>query len=256
MNYPIYFNFPIEILKKPFSFENGKLVYNVREACDDILNYCCYAFTLNRIGRTDHLVKEAGQYYNVRFSSDSFQRGKQIYDWIPVNSPKAGITKNILFDFYQNFKTEFEKETFLAFCGLRSIIQKQQYCKITKNYLVARMAGLPKSNDASKAPKEIRKYLTRYHFDKVRDELIQNWGLKAYGQHTNGLYVSFQLTYEELGKKAELNKKKNKVIQARISRKMKNKEINKLVEMELQSKDAPHHNNTIEAPLIKTRYTS
>ena len=140
----------------------------------------------------------------------------------------------MLREFSEEFKTEFEIESFLAFCAIRSILQQQKYYCITKNYLVARMVGFASPKKSNKAPKHILKYLKRYHFNKIINELTKHWGLTAYGNNTYGLYVSFKLDRKKLGIVAEMLKKRNRILMDNKKRKLENDEIKDIVRRKVE----------------------
>jgi hypothetical protein len=229
-----YINFPISILKCPLIDENGKQIYNIVKVISNIWCYGCYAHTANLEGDKESKIQEANNFYGVTFNSNFFDVGRQLFSEVPLNYPKAGISLSMLREFSVEFKTEFEKETFLAFCAIRSILQKQAYYCITKDYFVARMAGFPSSKHVNNAPAHIQKYTKRYHFNKMIKELTKHWGLAAYGNHTYGLYVSFKLKRKKLGVEAEMLKKRNKDQRECNERKLENDEIKALVKRMLE----------------------
>jgi len=61
----------------------------------------------------------------------------------------------------------------------------------------------------------LTKYTSRYQLDKIKRELEINWGLKLYGNHTRGYYVSFELALDNLIMQAELKRKRYKEKQLR-----------------------------------------
>jgi hypothetical protein len=213
-----YFNFPITILEMLHS-------RGIRGICDDILSYCCFAFTANEQEEVNNKIIKANQYYGVTFTHYNYDNGKNLFLSIPSNSPKAGITYFMLMDFYNNSKTDFEIDSFIGFCAIRSILQKQKCFKVTKNYVVARMAGFANTGDSARYPARVERYLKRYHFDKLIAELKDHWGLKVYANHTYGLFVSFKMNYRELGVYAELRKKKNKNAGEKVTKKLENEII-------------------------------
>ena len=71
------------------------------------------------------------------------------------------------------------------------------------------MAGNNKPGEP--IPDGILKYNNRYQLDKIKLDLQLNWGLKLYGNHTRGFYVSFSMSLESLIKQAELRRKKYKL---------------------------------------------
>lgn len=139
----------------------------------------------------------------------SAKDGEAIYSSIPNNAPKTSILMDIVFDFYKNYKTDFEIDCFLAFAALRSILQTKPYAKCTNAYLLARMAG--NAGVDAPLPEWVRKYQHRYHVDKIKKELQINWGLKLYADHVRGFYVSFSMELTDLVFQAEKRRKNYKL---------------------------------------------
>lgn len=231
-----YINFPITLLIGARE--------NIIHTCENILNYACYEFA-NRpenVSLSPHdRIKAAMKYYGTSYTQDDYKRGENLdrtyntpKSYKLTKPPKCGISVTMLYDFLKNYKRPFEIESLLGYCAIRSILQKQRYLLVTKSYIVARMAGFATSAESSKAPPKIAKYLKRYHFDKLINELTEHWYLEVYAQHTNGLYVSFALTYEELGVDAEMNKKKNKAALRKSNKKDENERITKIVNYKLK----------------------
>ena len=161
------------------------------------------------------VIKEAGSFYGIKWGNkvSAFDKGKLLFESLPDKSPKTSISIAMIFDFYKNEKTEFEIITFLAFAAIRSILQKQPYIKITNDYLIGRMSG--NSGKGEPINPLLTKYTSRYQLDKIKRELEINWGLKLYGNHTRGYYVSFELALDNLIMKAELKRKGYKEKQLR-----------------------------------------
>ena len=232
----IYINFPITILIQTD-------VHNISSRCDSILDYACYEYSIRPDLSSLSIkkrIEEAANYYHIGFGPSSYESGEVEYRRLNymnasfINPPKCGVSLKMLFDFRDNVKSVFEIESFIGFCAIRSILQKQLCYLVTKKYIVARMAGFTRINDYKKAPKNISKYLIRYHFDKIVGELTDKWGLKVFGNHTNGLYVSFALTPVQLGVHAEMNKKKNRSIIKANTKKEEAERINQQVKFLLK----------------------
>ncbi len=228
---PIYINFPINILM-------NSDVSNISNRCNFILQYSCYEYSkrpelssLNFARR----IAAAEKYYNVPFSEDDYEQGYAVFHMYsnsnskPNKFPKSGISVSMLLNFRDNPKNDFEVESFLGFCAIRSILQKQPYFKLTKDYLVARMAGMSTMSEHTIANDNITKYQKRHHFSKLIKELSDHWGLKTYANYTYGIYVSFSMTRFELGIIAEEHKKRNKAIREAKSRKEENERIRQSV---------------------------
>jgi len=215
MSSRIYFTFPVTILKEAMN--------DIRKTCDDIMNYCGYVASKKYSGTIKEKMEKAGNDLGIIYNGweNSYNKGQEIANNTPKRTPMTSINHDIVFDFYDNHKSEFEIVTFLAFAGIRSILQMKPYTRITNDYLFARMAGYPSTTEIvtlpGYEPKElpvvlpalIDKYNTRFKLDKIKKELQNNWHMKLYGIHTHGFYVSFKLSLNQLVKVVEAKRKRN-----------------------------------------------
>ena len=127
------------------------------------------------------------------------------------------VNKESLFNFRDNEKTEFEIMQFLTFIGIKSVLGTKQYIKTNYGLIFARAFGY---NSVKAMPdalsKEIQpiynKYAIRWHRDKIKNELEDNWNLKTYSNNTRGFYVSVdsKCSLENLALVGESSKQKNK----------------------------------------------
>jgi hypothetical protein len=195
-----YLTFPVVILKDSIT--------NVRDCVNNAMYYCLYDYCKRNTGTKENLIKQAGNFYGITWGNKetAYEMGKRLYNSIPVKSAKTSINKKMIFDFYENDKTEFEIITFLAFAAIRSIIQQQPYKKVYKDSLIGRMSG--NNGKVGEINPQLIKYSSRYQLDKIKKELELNWGLKLYGFHVRGFYVSFKMSLEDLIKQVELRRKK------------------------------------------------
>jgi hypothetical protein len=196
MSKPVYLTFPIIILKDGLT--------DIKKCVSDAMKYCLYyQFHLNCERHISNPLKNASNHLGIIYhdTDESLNDGSMLYDSINDNAPKTSISKEMLFDFLKNNKSEFEIVCFIAFASLKSIIQKQVYKKITNEYLLNRMSG----NSKSGAPINplLKKYSNRYQLDKIKTELQLNWGLKYYAVKTRGFYASFTMPLNELALIAE-----------------------------------------------------
>jgi len=207
-----YFHYPIVL--------HQKALEGVRGALDDGINYSIYAVAAKMNGDSDEERMDAATHYlgiTVQNCRSSYNKGKAISS--RGETVMVSVSKSILFDFYQNKKTEFEIIIFCAYAATRSIIGKKPFIKVTNEFLIARMFGYASIADmpaSFKLRKEYKKYTQRYTLDKIKKELTDNWGLKLYGRYTRGFYISYTLGYETLVLYAEKNRKayKDKILKA------------------------------------------
>jgi hypothetical protein len=218
-----YFNFPVQLLSG-FMIDSKKVL-------DDITNYAVYENSLKlELGTEVEKIKASASFYNMTLgsNSNSLRNGKLLYNSIAYNSPKVGLSVEMFWDFYKNEKTEFDKICLLCFLGLKSIIGRKSFCKVTNLYLWARMDG--KANtivEISELSNEVRKYANRYQSENIKNELILNWHLIYYSRYTRGFYVSFKMSLEDLIFEAE---KKRKSIKEKQQKEIQKEALKKALE--------------------------
>lgn len=211
MSKPMYLTFPNLILK------DGLI--NIKKCMDDAMCYCFYyQFMLHQ--NSTNPIESASNYLGISFpdSKNSLGKGANLYNSIHEKAPKTSISKEMIFDFYINKKTEFEVVCFIAFASLKSIIQRQVYKKITNEYLLSRMSGNSNIDKEKEIHPLLKKYSNRYQLDKIKTELQLNWGLKYYALRSRGFYVSFSMSLNELALIAE---RKSKVYKLKLLKKIK-----------------------------------
>lgn len=155
-------------------------------------------------------MRSAARFYNIQLGNyeQSAANGSELHDSIPLNAPKVGLSTSLFWEYYKNDKTDFEKVCLLAHLAIKSILQKKPFCKITNNYLLARMDGKAKAvEDITGLSPEIRKYANEYQLKKIKTELILNWNLTHYSRYTRGFYVSLSMSLDDLVFQAEKRRK-------------------------------------------------
>ena len=257
----VYFNFPIQLLQG-FMVDDKKVL-------NDIMDYAVYVQSLNPKlhGSETQKINDSAKFFGIILgnSKKSLRVGKELYDSIPEKSPKARIEKGMIFDFYENKKSEFEKICLLGFLTLKSILGTKDYCKTNNSLWLARIDGQPKavkidSNDflgnqpfneyKIELSAEINKFANEYQTKKMKNELRNNWGLVTYSRFTKGFYISFNVT-DSKGKKRGLNLKELIEV-AEISRKStkemeyKQKEKQLIKEVLQELKTRPLHDHILD----------
>lgn len=193
-----YFNVPIQLIE-------GFLSDHVK-VLDNMLYYALFAHSLKlELGSNIEKMKASANYFRVKLSNcnRAFTEGEILYNSINRDGPKVGINVNKFWEYHKNHKTEFEKACLLAFLALKSIVQKQSYCKIDNKFLLARMDGKARSCDFNELSKEVLKYANEYQTRKIKKALSDTWGLVTYSYHTRGFYISFSMKIDDLVFEAE-----------------------------------------------------
>lgn len=202
-----YFNFPIQLLEG-FMIDHQSVLRN-------ILHYAIYAGALKlEFGNEIEKFKSSADFLNVSLANMevALSNGKMLFESLPSNSPKVGLSTSIFWTYYTEDKSEFEKACFLAFLAIKSIVGRKEYCKTTNNLILARMEGKVKSiTDNSELSNEVSFFSNRYQLTKIINELKSNWGLVYYSRNIRGSYVSFKIDFESLVRIAENAKKTNKL---------------------------------------------
>jgi len=205
-----YFNVPVQLL-------NGFMV-DTGTTLDNIFDFAVYSQSQKLNGTKIQKFDAALNWYHVTTGnkSRSIDNGERLVSKYTINSPKVGINKDVFFDYYKNYKTDFEKACLLAYLALKSIVQNKPYACIGNAFWLARMDGKVNAvKDFSELSGEIRKFANEYQTVKLKRELRDAWNLKFYSYHLRGCYYSFTLPLEDLILQAEKTRKKNKQIAAR-----------------------------------------
>jgi hypothetical protein len=147
--------------------------------------------------------------------------------------PTASVKVSLLLEIRDSIKSEFELMVICAFCGFKSMIGSKLYLKTTDEYLLSRMFGYATIDEYQNAKttqweQDLRvKYSKRYHLDKIKKTLQNDWGLVYYSRQTRGFYVSFILTLKDLLNQAE--DRRDRLKQKEIERQ-------KIIESELEAR--------------------
>lgn len=198
-----YFNFPIQLLSG-FMIDSKKVLNNISD-------YAIYRNSLDlEFGTSLEKVISSLGFFEITksYAPIAFKNGKTIYDTTPIGTPNAGLNLSIFWDFYNNDKSEFDKVCLLGFLAIKSILQKNAYCKIDNKFWLSRMDGKAKSVNAyHELSSEIRMYANEYQTKKIKIALRDNWGLVTYSRFTRGFYISYSLSLEQLIYEAEKRRK-------------------------------------------------
>lgn len=205
-----YLNFPVPMLKELHT-DRASFFHNVFA-----MGVYLYSSTLT--GSDKKRNKDALDYLGITMTNSDrrmVEAGNK-FRGMPPKCPIVGIDKDMLFDFYKNEKSDFDIICLAAFLGTRSIIGKKPYTKTNKAMIHARMFGYASPKDLPKKLDALQnKYKVRWHMDKVLQELEMNWYLRTISNHVRGMYVSFDLSIDELALKSEESKHLTKIQQYR-----------------------------------------
>ncbi|MDR0694141.1 MAG: hypothetical protein LBF81_02440, partial [Prevotellaceae bacterium] len=231
-----YFSVPVRLLRGLISGEKP-----IKEFTSDVVDYSLYYHAKHSLygekgekggyNSIETQMRAAGKFLHVKIGNIDtvIHNGEGLYNQYQKEN-YCGINTNIIWDYKEHNKTDYQIALFCAFCATRSIIGKSEYKKTNIKMIVARMFGYNNYSEMvadtpnitaknvnkriiesrKKEIAEREKYLTRYHYDKILSDLEIKWGLKRYSDHTRGMLISYILDY---GKLAEINESSKKIVQ-------------------------------------------
>ncbi len=194
-------NFPIQLLQD---------APNMESVCCNIVDYATFSHGRNLNGTGLHKMKSAAKFLGIKLGSpeNSMVNGMRLHEKIPLKSPMSGISVKVLFEFLHGSPSNEEIAYLAAHLALKSIVGKKSYSRVTKEFLLCRMAGFVSPKDMPELPEYLKKYFLRWHFDKLKCELTDRYGWLTYGRYTRGFFVSRELTLKKLIKNVEMKRQK------------------------------------------------
>jgi hypothetical protein len=209
-----YLNIPVPMLK--YLHSDSKKFFN------DVFDVGIYGYSKTLSGPEEKRYKDALKFFGITqgYIPGAIKNAKDVLSGMPSKYPLTGIDMEMLFDYYENYKTEFELVCLSAFLAIRSVIGKKPYDKTNNAMIRSRMWGFvsPKEMPSNLTPLQI-KYQARRQFKKVIDELEINWHLKTLWNHNRGFYVSFDLSYDQMALIIEKSKQEVKLQQLKEAKK-------------------------------------
>lgn len=191
---PIVLTFPISVLSSAYKISNqGSLRPMLK------LAYFCHIGLMEkripdykkkdfweRIADYYHynreLINEWVEEYNTK--ENFICKCKAFYDRYSKKEtmPYTSMSTKMYIDFWDNDieKSQFEKDTFIAYLALKSIIGDKKAGFLKWELLLSRMAGETKMRNIGDFPEAITKYNSRKLRDKLRNSLIKKWKVQYY----------------------------------------------------------------------------
>lgn len=120
------------------------------------------------------------------------------------NQPLVSISQKMMFDFYENTKTDYEKALFAMYAGIRSIIGNKDFAETTGNMIKCRMFGAKNQAELElilsdkKVKSAYKQYTTDYHYKKMLKELVVRGFLQSEIGYNKRTYVSCKLDMKSL----------------------------------------------------------
>lgn len=181
------------------------------------------------------------------------KNGKETENRIKEKEPFVSVKIDLLFSFFSKDKEDYEKIQLVAYLAIRSIIGKKEYVKTNMPYILCRMNGFSTKKeipeDLKNHQKELfEKYSIRYHREKLITDLQLNWNIITYSNHTRGMYVSIgsgikNITIEKLAYIAEKEKKSNRILDLKKSKKNARELALKELKKEMNSSNNPFNDS-------------
>ena len=146
--------------------------------------------------------------------------GKSIVEKIPDKEPWPMINKDLLFDFYEHDKDQWQLAQFAAYIAIGSIIGASGigYKAANKQLIIARMFGYRSHKtipeNLNPLVKELLdKYSARYWMDKLLQQLEINWKIKIYNPKGMKGFIlgNEKTTIEAMALKAETGRRAAKI---------------------------------------------
>lgn len=128
----------------PVSFLNGAFK-DIRGVISNIMDYAAYKHSQNLSVGTDlERMKSAASFFSISFNNieQSMKNAKALMRTEDIKAPNVSINMDILWNYYNKPKNEFEIACFCAFCAIKSIIGNKEYAKTNKSLIIERMFGL------------------------------------------------------------------------------------------------------------------
>lgn len=196
----IYFNFPITILKG-YTAEWCSGLEDQRAKLLRILYYVIYERNKKDGAFVADLAKCKKEGINANALPYKngvemmFKEGHWLREYDNYDGPYFSISQDLLAKFFGNESSQEEREHLLAYLALKSIVGVRHYYKTNRFMLASRMACNRSTVKEEELPEEIAKYLKRYWFDKLREDLFKEYNIAFYSDsRTKGFYVSLKKT--------------------------------------------------------------
>lgn len=198
-----------------FSFEE----FNPEENISELELHC---------EKDEHLRQEIIEFHKLRQAKDILGMTYSIEPIINIHkkygnfegSPTVSVRVKMMFDFYENKKTDYEKALLAMFLGIRSIIGRKSFACTTGEVIKYRMFGTMNKDGLKRAlsnenlQKAYKKYTTDYHYKKMLKDLLAYKFLSSEIGYARRTYVSCRLSMSEL-KEEIIEKKKKSITQKR-----------------------------------------
>ncbi|WP_224489563.1 hypothetical protein [Robertkochia flava] len=204
-----YYYFPVELLKGYFT--------DIKLGIRRIVYFSCYYKLYSsagalRIVNASEFNEELSKLLGCKISSPEAEllEARNLFLSYSSNGPMISVKRETVAGML-SYHSEFEQICFVAFLGIRSILQKNKYKKITWSYLFSRMSGERRTVSFDQWHPVIKKYATRHYKRRIQEYLRDNWHLVIPGAiedvtetgerkkiRISGFYVGISISLKEL----------------------------------------------------------
>jgi len=166
-------------------------------------------------GRFVTALKCAG--IQAKYPYKFFQFAESVVIEISSSRIFGMLNKDVLYQFRDHPKTDFELAQLAVYCALKSIQGKRKWAKTNIHHVMTR--AFHPGRDVSESDL-CAKYSTRRRFDRIKEALQLHWTVKIYAAHIRGFFftTSPEISLIELATIGENSKLKNK--RARLRREL------------------------------------
>lgn len=154
-----------------------------------------------------HRLRQMKEVLNMSFEISSvintYYKYNIVYDSFK-NQPLVSIKTQMMFDYYQNKKTDYEKALFAMYAGIKLIIGNKDFAETTGNMIKCRMFGAKNKQELESILKDKKvmagysRYITDYHYKKMLKELIARGFLMSEVGYNRRTFVSCKLDMKGL----------------------------------------------------------
>lgn len=180
-----------------------------------------------------HKLRQVKDVLNMRFNIETvmwnYNEIQRTYNNFE-KEPMLMVKRDMMFDYLENEKTEFDKVLFATYLGLRSLMgRNNSLIETTQDMIFCRAFGAKnkKTLESILKDKKIKavynKYNNRYQREKIIDTLEALNFISAKVGYNRRTYISFTLNYDEISKAIS-----DKIKEKNINYKRKINKINQL----------------------------
>lgn len=159
-----YLNFPLSLLKYAFC--------DIRVATQNMIDFGIYKRALKIEGDDlETQMKNASKALGIKLYKPEpvIRRALEVNSNFGNDKINVSANKNILFNFRDSKKTDFEIACFCAYCAVKSILGSKQYVRTNKGFILGRMLGLNKRIEIDRGGKESISFTKKEAFEYVYD---------------------------------------------------------------------------------------